>query len=185
MVPEYGRRVLDPTTATVLCRCSARQGLSAAAMRRQPTMTLQMVLDDIRKRPGSGEVISIIDPVTEEQIAEFTDGGEEAINEAVERARNSFESGVWSGLPGKERAKILWRIADLIDEYATHLVDIDSLNTGMTTAHAHTLTTTSAEFFRYYAGWCTKVNGIAHDVQITGGVTGGDASMHAYTIKEP
>ncbi|ORA08804.1 aldehyde dehydrogenase family protein [Mycobacterium arosiense] len=148
-------------------------------------MTLQIVLDEMRKRPGSGEVISIIDPVSEDPIAEFTDGGEEAINEAVERARNSFESGVWAGLPAKERAKILWRIADLIDEHANHLVDIDSLNTGMTTTHAQTLTATSAEFFRYYAGWCTKVSGIAHDVQITGGVTGGNASMHAYTIKEP
>jgi len=148
-------------------------------------MTLQMVLDDIRKRPGSGEVIAVIDPVTEEQITEFTDGGEEAIEEAVGRARASFESGVWADLPGKERAKILWRIADLIDQHSSDLVDIDSLNTGMTLTHAHTLTATSAEFFRYYAGWCTKVNGIAHDVRITGGVTGNSASMHAYTLKEP
>lgn len=148
-------------------------------------MTLQMVLDDIRKRRGSGEVIAVIDPVTEEQITEFTDGGADAINEAVGRARASFESGVWADLPGKERAKILWRIADLIDQHASDLVEIDSANTGMTLMHAHTLTATSAEFFRYYAGWCTKVNGIAHDVQITGGVTGSNASMHAYTLKEP
>lgn len=148
-------------------------------------MTLQMVLDDIRKRRGSGEVIAVIDPVTEEQITEFTDGGADAINEAVGRARASFESGVWADLPGKERAKILWRIADLIDQHASDLVEIDSVNTGMTLMHAHTLTATSAEFFRYYAGWCTKVNGIAHDVQITGGVTGSNASMHAYTLKEP
>ena len=43
-------------------------------------MTLQAVLDDIRKRPGSGEVIAVIDPATEEQITEFTDCGEEAVD---------------------------------------------------------------------------------------------------------
>jgi phenylacetaldehyde dehydrogenase len=94
-------------------------------------MTLQTVLDDIRKRPGSGEVIPIIDPVTEEQITEFTDGGADAVNEAVARARASFESGVWHGLPGRERAKIMWRIAYLIDEHAEELAQIDSANTGM------------------------------------------------------
>lgn len=148
-------------------------------------MTLQMVLDEIRKRPGAGEVIEVIDPVSEEPITEFTDGGAEAIDEAVACARASFESGVWHGLPGSERAKVLWRIADLIDQHAGDLVEIDSLNTGMTLAHAHNLTATSAEFFRYYAGWCTKVNGIAHDVQMTGGVTGTFSKMHAYTLKEP
>ena len=78
-------------------------------------MALQELLDDLRKRPGSGDVISVIDPATEETITEFTDCGEDAVNEAVARAKASFESGVWSQLPGRERAKVLWRIADLID----------------------------------------------------------------------
>ena len=66
-------------------------------------------------------MISIINPVTEEQITEFTDCGAEAVNEAVARAKASFEAGVWSELPGRERAKIMWRIADLIDEHADEL----------------------------------------------------------------
>ena len=81
-------------------------------------MTVQDVLDDIRKRPGTGEVIPIIDPATEEQITEFTDCGPEAINDAVARAKTTAESGVWSGLPDYDRAKVLWRVADLIDENA-------------------------------------------------------------------
>jgi acyl-CoA reductase-like NAD-dependent aldehyde dehydrogenase len=43
--------------------------------------------------------------VTEEQIAEFTDCGEEAVNEAVTRAKAAFEAGVWSELPGRARAR--------------------------------------------------------------------------------
>jgi len=39
-------------------------------------MTLQSVLDELQKRPGTGDVIPIIDPVTEEQITNSTDCGE-------------------------------------------------------------------------------------------------------------
>ena len=148
-------------------------------------MTLQAVLDELGRRPGTGETISIINPATEEPIAEFADGGAPAVDEAVARARASFESGVWSGLPGNERAKILWRVADLIDEHAVQLAEIDSFNTGMPYMQAHMITGTCAEMFRYYAGWCTKLDGIAHDVQQTGGIMGAYSNMHAYTLKEP
>ncbi|MQY18616.1 aldehyde dehydrogenase family protein [Nocardia macrotermitis] len=148
-------------------------------------MALQSVLDDLRKLPGTGEVIPVIDPVTEEPITEFTDCGPEAVDAAVARARASFESGVWHGIPGRERAKVMWRIADLMDHYAEDLAQLDSLNTGMPLAQAQMIVPTCAEFFRYYAGWCTKVNGTAHEVQMTGGISGAYADMHAYTLKEP
>lgn len=148
-------------------------------------MTLQTVLDEIRQRPGTGEVIPIVDPVTEEQITEFTDCGEDAVNEAVARAKTSYQSGVWTGLPARERAKILWRVADLMDEHAQELAELDSLNTGMPLAQAQMIVPTCAEFFRYYAGWCTKLNGNAYEVQMEGGVSGSHANMHAYTLKEP
>jgi acyl-CoA reductase-like NAD-dependent aldehyde dehydrogenase len=148
-------------------------------------MTLQTVLDDIRKRPGAGEVIPIIDPVTEEPITEFTDCGEEAVNEAVVRAKASYQSGVWSDMPGRERAKIMWRIADLMDEHADELAQLDSLNTGMPLMQAQMIVPTCAEFFRYYAGWCTKVNGTAYDVKTSGIASDTYVDMHAYTLKEP
>jgi phenylacetaldehyde dehydrogenase len=44
---------------------------------------------------------------------------------------------------------------------------------------------TCAELFRYYAGWCTKIEGISFDIQMTAGITGGQADFHGYTLKEP
>jgi aldehyde dehydrogenase (NAD+) len=148
-------------------------------------MTVQSVLDDLRSRPGKGDVIPVIDPATEEQITEFTDCGEDAVNDAVARARTSFESAAWTGLAARERAKILWRIADLMDEHAEEIAQLDALNTGMPLAQARMIVPTCAEFFRYYAGWCTKLNGNAYEVQMQGGVSGAFAEMHAYTLKEP
>jgi aldehyde dehydrogenase (NAD+) len=75
-------------------------------------VSIQSILEELQNRPGTGDVIPIVDPATEEVIAEFTDCGAEAANEAVASAKAAFEAGVWSELPGRARAKIMWRIAD-------------------------------------------------------------------------
>ncbi|HEY1442514.1 MAG TPA: aldehyde dehydrogenase family protein, partial [Mycobacterium sp.] len=95
-------------------------------------MKVQSVLDDIRERPGTGETIAVVDPATEEQVAEFKDCGPEAVNDAVARAKASFESGAWRDKPPSERAKILWRVGELIDQNAELLAELESLNAGMT-----------------------------------------------------
>ena len=146
--------------------------------------TVQAVLDEIREQPGNGDVIGVFDPSTEEQIAEFTDGGPDAVDAAVARAKASAESGVWSGLPDYERAKVLWRVGDLIDQNATLLAELEMLNGGMYRAQAEMQVKVGAEWFRYYAGWCTKIDGIARDVN-TGGLTGIDSHLHTYTLREP
>jgi aldehyde dehydrogenase (NAD+) len=146
--------------------------------------TVQAVLDEIRDQPGTGDVIPVFDPSTEEQIAEFTDCGLDAVNAAVARAKASAESGVWSQKPDYERAKILWRVAELIDKNAELLAELEMLNGGMYPAQAEMQVKIGAEWFRYYAGWCTKIDGIARDVN-TGGLTGVDSHMHTYTLREP
>jgi aldehyde dehydrogenase (NAD+) len=92
-------------------------------------MTVASVLYEISQVPGFGEVIPVIDPATEEQVAEFTDGGAAAVDAAVARA--TFRSGVWRDASARERAKILWRVADLIDEHGTELGELDSHERGM------------------------------------------------------
>src|SRR4029077_5695202 len=104
--------------------------------------------------------IAVIDPATEEQVTEFRDCGPEAVNDAAARAKASFESGVWRGLPPSERAKVLWRVGELIDENAEVLAELESLNAGMTPLQAQGTVSVGSEFFRYYAGWCTKIEGL-------------------------
>ncbi len=147
-------------------------------------MSVRTVLDDIRKVPGTGDVIPIIDPATEEQLTEFTDCGPEAVNDAVARAKATAESGVWSQMADYDRAKVLWRIADLIDENAEILAELESVNAGIPASQAAIITKVGSEWFRYYAGWCTKIDGIARDVN-TGGLTGIESHQHVYTLREP
>ncbi|OBY31066.1 aldehyde dehydrogenase family protein [Mycolicibacter kumamotonensis] len=147
-------------------------------------MSVQAVLDDIRKVPGTGDVIPIIDPATEEQLTEFTDCGPEAVDDAVARAKATAESGVWSGMADYDRARVLWKIAELIDENAEVLAELESLNAGIPASQAAIITKVGSEWFRYYAGWCTKIDGIARDVN-TGGLTGIESHQHVYTLREP
>lgn len=148
-------------------------------------MALQSVIDDLAKRPGTGEVIPVIDPATEEQITEFRDAGPEAVDEAVARAKAAYQSGVWTDIPARQRAKALWRLGDLIDEHAKEFAELESLDAGMPPAQSEMIVSTCAEFFRYYAGWCTKISGNSYQVQMEGGVNSTHASFHAYTHKEP
>ncbi len=99
-------------------------------------MSVQSVLDQIRERPGTGETIPVVDPSTEEQVTEFKDCGEAAVNDAVARAKASFDAGVWRDKPPSERAKILWRVGELIDQNAELLAELESLNAGMTPLQA-------------------------------------------------
>src|SRR5246500_4936159 len=92
-------------------------------------MSVQAVLNEIRERPGTGDVITVVDPSTEEQVTEFKDCGPEAVNDAVARAKASYESGVWRDKPPSERAKILWRVGELIDQNAALLGELESPHT--------------------------------------------------------
>jgi phenylacetaldehyde dehydrogenase len=131
------------------------------------------------------QTIAIYDPSTEEQIGEIEDGGASAVDEAVARARESFRSGAWTGKPPSERAKIIWKAADLLEARADEIGAIDSRNVGMARGHARNLVFAAAEQLRYYAGWCTKIYGKSADLSSPGGITGQPAQYHAYTIKEP
>jgi phenylacetaldehyde dehydrogenase len=131
------------------------------------------------------QTIAVFDPSTEEQIGEITDGGAAAVDEAVARARHSFAAGLWAGKPASERARILWKVGDLIESRADELAAIDSRNVGMAQSHARNLMLAAAEQVRYFSGWCTKIYGKSADLRSAGGITGQPAEYHAYTIKEP
>jgi len=143
-------------------------------------------MNDISTAPETDAgVIEVVNPSTGELITEIEDGGAKAIDAAVARARGTYESGIWHNRPASERAKILWRFADLLEERAEELGNIDALDTGMRPAHAKNLVVTACEAVRYNAGWITKIAGQAIDLSVRGGISGVPGSFHAYSLKQP
>jgi len=79
--------------------------------------------------PSSGETEAILNPATEEQIAEAPKSGQEDVDAAVAAAKGAFQDWAFETTPG-ERALALLRIADAIEENAEELARIESLNVG-------------------------------------------------------
>ena len=130
---------------------------------------------------GKSTVIPVFNPSTEEQIGEVQDSDKAAVDRAVARARESYESGVWRNLPAAKRAEVLWRAAEIIKQRADEIVDLESRDNGMSRTHARNLVLGSTEILHYYGGWCTKIHGMAVDIVADGGITGTFQQYHGYT----
>jgi hypothetical protein len=76
-------------------------------------------------------IIAVFDPATEEQIGEIPDGGRQAVDLAVALSREAFVTGVWRSMPPGQRAKIMWKVGDLVEERIEDLFEIEARNNGM------------------------------------------------------
>ncbi|HEY0318317.1 MAG TPA: gamma-aminobutyraldehyde dehydrogenase [Solirubrobacterales bacterium] len=80
--------------------------------------------------PAEGRTEEVVNPATGEVIAEAPLSTKADVDRAVAAAREAFESGVWSTIPPNERARALLRMADLIEERAEEIADIESADAG-------------------------------------------------------
>jgi phenylacetaldehyde dehydrogenase len=129
----------------------------------------------------SGKTFSTPNPATGEILATVADGQAEDIDAAVAAARAAY-AGEWSSLTPSQRAKILWRLADLIEDHAETLAELESLDNGKPKLQAQFVdVAVSADVFRYMAGWCTKLEG--NTMTLSTPYAPG-ATFHAYTLRE-
>ena len=84
----------------------------------------------------SCKTFDVEDPATGKKISTCAAGGEEDINMAVSAARKCFDSGKWHSVPPNEKGKIIWKIAELIDEHTEELAQLESLDNGKPVAIA-------------------------------------------------
>jgi aldehyde dehydrogenase (NAD+) len=107
--------------------------------------------------PASGEYFKTINPATEEVLAAIPVAGQEDIDRAVGAARGAFTK--WSGLPGSQRAKYIFRIARIVQERARELAVLESMNGGKPIKESRDVDVplVAAHFF-YYAGWADKLS---------------------------
>lgn len=126
----------------------------------------------------SGETFSVVDPSYGDTLVEVARGGGEDISRAVAAAQKAFD-GRWRRITPAERARLLWKLADLIEEHSAELAEIESINTGkpVTEALLGDIPLT-VEHFRYFAGWVTKMGGETLPVSQPG-------HYLAYTRREP
>ncbi|MBL1102011.1 aldehyde dehydrogenase family protein [Streptomyces sp. 205] len=126
---------------------------------------------------GGGQ-FETTDPATGRPLGLVADAGGADVDAAVAAARSALEDPAWAGLSPAERARMLWRIADLIEANADELAELETRDQGQPLSIARDVSVTAAaEHFRYYAGWVTKIEGETSPVSFPG--------VFQYTRREP
>ena len=115
----------------------------------------------------SGTTVPVTDPATGRQIAITADAGEADVDRAVAAARHALEEGPWSRMLPSERQALIWRLSDLIDQHADELAELESIDNGKTKFMANIVDIPGArDYFRYMAGWATKIEGSTIDISV-------------------
>ena len=106
---------------------------------------------------GHGKSFKTISPATEEVLAEVAEADDADVDAAVRAARRAYTR-VWSKLPGRERAKYLYRIARIIQERGRELAVLESIDNGKPIKESRDVDVPiAAAHFFYYAGWADKL----------------------------
>lgn len=125
----------------------------------------------------SGKTFETIDPRNGEVIAMIAEGDKEDVDLAVKAARTAFDHGPWPRMPGSERAKIMMKLADLIEENLEELAALDSLDAGKLFSLGKAMDIPDIiGLIRYYAGAADKIHGSTLKMS---------REFQAYTLLEP
>jgi len=143
----------------------------------------RLLIDGEWVESQSDATVSVIDPATGTEISVTPDAGAADVDRAVAAARRALEEGPWSRMLPSERQRLIWRLADLIDEHADELAELESLDNGKTKFMASIVDIPgSSDYFRYMAGWATKIEGSTIDISVP---ARGEGRISAYTLREP
>jgi len=106
----------------------------------------------------SGKTFSTINPATEEHLSTIAEASTDDVNKAVKAARKGYEN-YWRDMPGKQRARYLYRIARQIQERSREFAVLETLDGGKPIKESRDfdLPQVAAHFF-YNAGWADKLD---------------------------
>ena len=111
-------------------------------------------------RAGEGErTFDVVEPATSEVMAKAAVASPADVDAAVNAARAAFEAGAWSNAAASARAKVLYKIADLIRSNVERLATLEARNAGKPIRDARDEVMGAAQCFEYYAGAATRILG--------------------------
>src|SRR5262245_48013422 len=110
--------------------------------------------------------LTVLNPATEQPIADLSEAGVEETDAAVARAKEAFPA--WRGVSPTDRARLLRRLATLVEEHGEELAQIESQNVGKPIAGARGEVGMVAEVLHFYAGAVDKHHG--ETIPVAGGI---------------
>jgi aldehyde dehydrogenase (NAD+) len=126
---------------------------------------------------ASGKTFASVNPADGSDLAQVAEGDAEDVDRAARAARKAFDDGPWPRIAPAERERMLLRVADLIEQHATELSQLETLDNGKSLFETKNVDIPqAAATFRYYAGWVNK---------ITGDTSASDPAYFHFTLREP
>lgn len=126
---------------------------------------------------ASGQTYTTFNPATEAPIVEIAAGGAEDVDRAVAAARKAFESDAWRNMRARDRGRLLWKIAEKVQEHIEELSYLETIDNGKPIIESKFADMNIVvDTLQYYAGWTTK---------LTGDVIPVSSNSLNYTLREP
>ena len=136
----------------------------------------QLFINGEWRAPAAGQTIPVVNPATEEVIAEVASAQADDVDAAVAAARAALQ-GPWSRLSARERGRLLWKTGEKLLERGDELARLETLHNGKPIFESRQIEIpASAECFQYYAGWADKIHGETIPVK---------GNYLTYTLREP
>lgn len=127
------------------------------------------------KNFASQDYFTTSNPANGEVLAEVASGGEKEIHQAVEAAKQAFPG--WANTPMKERARLMRRLGELIDENVPAIAEMETADTGLPIHQTkNVLIPRASHNFEFFAEICQQMNGRTYPV---------DDKMLNYTLVQP
>ncbi len=126
---------------------------------------------------ASGATFATTNPATGEVLAQVAEADEADVDRAVASARSALASDAWRRINPHGRARLLWRLADLIEQNADEIAAMETRDNGKPIFESRQVDVPSVvENFRYFAGLADKIQGATIPVK---------GPFLNYTLREP
>jgi len=124
------------------------------------TFQTKLLIDGRWVDSASGNTFETINPATEEVLAEVAEGDAADIDLAVKAARRAFDTGPWRKADARDRGRMMYKLADLVEENIDDLAELETLDNGKPLSESrHADLPLVVDCLRYYAGWADKIHG--------------------------
>uniref|UniRef100_A0A9J8BED1 10-formyltetrahydrofolate dehydrogenase n=1 Tax=Cyprinus carpio carpio TaxID=630221 RepID=A0A9J8BED1_CYPCA len=105
-----------------------------------------------------GKTYNTVNPTDGSVICKVSYASVADVDRAVSAAKEAFDNGPWGKMNPRDRGRLLYRLADLMEEHQEELATIETIDSGAVyTLALKTHVGMSIQTFRYFAGWCDKI----------------------------
>lgn len=137
----------------------------------------QLFIDGKWVDGADGQVMASQNPATGEDWATFACAAPSDVDRAIAAGRRVLNDPAWRDMTQTQRGKLLYRLAELIEENAQRIGQIETTDSGKLLAETATQSAYVGDYYRYYAGLADKIEGAVLPID--------KPDMHVFTRREP